>query len=230
MLVARSAGPLEEIAAKVGGTAFPTDVGSTDQLEGLIDRIEGKAGPVDILIGNAAVAHPAHVVGGRDEDVVQTTSVNYLGSVLLTRQVVPRMIERGGGHIVYLMGIAAVTPIPGIAAFGAAGAALNSFARSLRVELKGKSIGVTTVVLGPVRTTLFEKLMTYPPYRATVRRYQRLRTIVETDPETVARAVVEAVRTGSRRVALPRRLAPSIALQELPARFGELVAGRLGSK
>ncbi|MBV8693819.1 MAG: SDR family NAD(P)-dependent oxidoreductase, partial [Actinobacteria bacterium] len=49
-LVARSEGPLKELAAETGGTSFPTDLSDTAAVAGLIDRVEADGGPIDILV------------------------------------------------------------------------------------------------------------------------------------------------------------------------------------
>ncbi|MBV8237088.1 MAG: SDR family NAD(P)-dependent oxidoreductase, partial [Acidimicrobiia bacterium] len=54
-LVARSEGPLKELADRLGGTAHPADLGDREQVVGLVDRVEGDGGPVDILVNNAGV-------------------------------------------------------------------------------------------------------------------------------------------------------------------------------
>src|SRR4051812_28199117 len=54
VVVARSEGPLKEIAAEIGGTAITADLGDPAAVAGLIDRVEREVGPVDVLVNNAA--------------------------------------------------------------------------------------------------------------------------------------------------------------------------------
>src|SRR5271154_4071348 len=55
-LLARSEGPLKTLATQLGGHAMPVDLTSAAALDGLIDRIENHAGPIDALVNNAAYA------------------------------------------------------------------------------------------------------------------------------------------------------------------------------
>ena len=52
-LVARSEGPLKELAGELDGEAFPADLTDAEQVAGLIERVEAEAGPVDVLVNNA---------------------------------------------------------------------------------------------------------------------------------------------------------------------------------
>src|SRR5947209_11383316 len=54
-LVARSEGPLKQLAERLGGTAHPADLSDPEQVAGLLDRVESDGGPVDVLVNNAGV-------------------------------------------------------------------------------------------------------------------------------------------------------------------------------
>src|SRR4051812_17274202 len=54
-LVARSEGPLKELASRLGGTAYPADLCDPDTVDGLVDRVEADGGPIDVLVNNAGV-------------------------------------------------------------------------------------------------------------------------------------------------------------------------------
>src|SRR6266566_349809 len=54
-LVARSEGPLKELADRLGGTAHPCDLCDPVELSGLIERVEADGGPIDVLVNNAGV-------------------------------------------------------------------------------------------------------------------------------------------------------------------------------
>src|SRR3982750_1556651 len=54
-VVARSEGPLKELADRLGGTAHPADLSDPEQLTGFIERVEADGGPVDVLVNNAGI-------------------------------------------------------------------------------------------------------------------------------------------------------------------------------
>src|SRR5947209_14302015 len=91
-LVARSEGPLKELADRLGGTAHPADLGDREQLVGLIDRIEGDAGPIDVLVNNAGVDLAGSFVSNASDDIHLLFRVNLLPPIELCHQGIPRML------------------------------------------------------------------------------------------------------------------------------------------
>jgi len=112
-LVARSAGAIEKLAADVGGSAHPADLADPAQVATLVARVEDEAGPVDVLVNNAGVAPTSGAIQdwGPDE-LEETYRVNVISPAELCRQAVPRMLERGGGHLVNVSSMAGCAAFP----------------------------------------------------------------------------------------------------------------------
>src|SRR5436305_3169508 len=68
-LVARSEGPLKELADRLGGTAHPADLCDPEQLAGLVERVEADGGPVDVLVNNAGIDKAGFLVDMSADDV-----------------------------------------------------------------------------------------------------------------------------------------------------------------
>ncbi len=222
-LVARSEGPLKELAARLGGTAHPTDLGDRDAVAGLIDRIEAEGGPVDVLVNNAGVDMTGSFLKATADDVEALYRLNLITPVELCRQVVPRMLGRGGGHVVNVSSVAGVAAFPGMALYASSKAGLSHFTAMLRLDLRGLPIGVTLVEPGPVPTEMFEASFGYQPTNESWNRTFGMHLTAEVPPATLAGAVVDAVARGKRHVRLPRRLAPFALLAETPRRVAELI-------
>ena len=98
-----------------------------------------------------------------EENLGYVTQVNYLSPAELCRQVIPRMLGRGGGHIVNISSMAGSVVVPGTVTYSASKAALSHFTAGLRVDLRGLPIGTTLVELGPIPTDMLAEIEEYEP-------------------------------------------------------------------
>jgi short-subunit dehydrogenase len=105
-LVARTKDAIRTLADELGGTAHPADLSDPTQVADLVGQVEQQAGPVDVLVNNAGIGIPAAFVDAPDEDLRDVTQINYLAPAELCRRIIPRMLERGGGHIVNISSLA----------------------------------------------------------------------------------------------------------------------------
>jgi uncharacterized protein len=222
-LVARTKSAVETLAAELGGTAHPADLSDPTQVATLVDQVEDKAGPVDVLVNNAGIGSPAAFTDAPDGDLRQVTQVNYLAPAELCRQAIPRMLGRSGGHIVNISSIADCAVMPGLVAYCASKAALSQFTAGLRADLRGLPIGTTLVELGPIPTDLMAETEDYEPTAKSFRRFYQMRLLVDVPREKVADEVVEAVQKGRRHVRIPKRAALFPMLSEAPRRTTELL-------
>ena len=221
-LVARTEDAIRALAAELGGTAHPADLSDPKQVATLISHVEDEAGPIDVLVNNAGVGTPAAFTDAPDEDLRQVTQVNYLAPAELCRKIIPRMLGRGGGHIVNISSMAGCSPLPGLVSYSASKAALSHFTAGLRTDLRGLPIGTTLVELGPIPTEMLAHTSDYEPTAAAFRRFSRIHLTVDVPREKVADEVVEAVQKGRRHVRIPKRMAFLSLLSEAPRRGSEL--------
>lgn len=220
-LVARSEDRIRSLATELGGTAHPADLADPADVAGLIERIESTAGPIDVLVNNAGLDSTAGFADAPDDELRRVTEVNYLAPAELCRQLIPRMLRRGGGHIVNISSVAGSVVFPGLVTYSASKAALSQFTAGLRADLRGLPVHTTLVELGPVPTELLAHTQHYEPTRRSFDRAYRLRLTVDVPRETVAQEVVEAVRRNRKHVRLPRRTAAFPMLAEAPRRITE---------
>lgn len=221
-LVARNGGALAELAAEVGGTAHPADLLDPEQVGSLVHRVEDEAGSVDVLVNNAGIAVDGPLWEHTDGDVADQIKVNLTAPLELCRQAIPRMLRRGGGHLVNVASLAAIGAVPGMSTYAATKAGLAHGAAALRDELKGLPIGVTTVLVGGVPTDMLALGESYPPFHHAFDRLRRIQLVPDTDPDVLAAAVVRGVRRGKRTVYLPRRAMPFVGAVEAPRKVVQL--------
>lgn len=223
-LVARSPGPLVELAQRLGGQAYPADLADPAAVEGLVARIEAD-GPIDVLVNNAGISNVGWVLDPSAEAVERLFRTNLLAPIQLCQQAIPRMLERGRGHVVNVASIAAVLSPPGLVHYGASKAGLAHYTAGLRMDLRGLPIRTTLVQIGSTATDMDDATQAYPPY-TTLRRGRSVEQ-VRFPIEKVVDAVVDAIRHERPHVVLPRSLWLVAALVELPRWLTRLVFRRI---
>jgi NADP-dependent 3-hydroxy acid dehydrogenase YdfG len=110
-------------------------------------------GPIDILVNNAGLARGLDPLDKADEaGWRETIETNLTGVLRVTRQFLPKMVERKQGHVIMIGSVAGMDPYPGGAVYCATKAAVQALSKSLRHELHGSPIRVTVVDPGLVQT------------------------------------------------------------------------------
>jgi NADP-dependent 3-hydroxy acid dehydrogenase YdfG len=149
VLGARRLERLEKLAAELGGEAVALDVTDPDSVE----EFSGRLPRCDVLVNNAGGAHGLEPLGEADEGKWRTMyEANVLGTMRMTRALLPRLIASGDGHVVGVTSIAAIEPYRGGGGYNAAKHAQRSMLRVLRLELLGEPVRVTEIAPGMVET------------------------------------------------------------------------------
>ena len=130
------------------------DISKFDEINDIADDIISNFDQIDILINNAGVAQRAKIVDTNMEVYRQIIAVNFFGTVALTKAILPSMIELNSGHIVFIGSPAGIFSTPLRSGYSASKHAAHSFSDSLTSELANKSINVTNVIPGPIRTNM----------------------------------------------------------------------------
>jgi short-subunit dehydrogenase len=222
VLVARSAEPLEKLAAELGGEAYPADLADANTIEPLVRRIEAD-GPIDVLVNNAGIDLTGDLVTLPADDIARLVAVNLCAPMLLCRAVIPGMRSRGRGHIVNVSSIAGTNAVPGLAPYSASKAGLSHFTAGLRADLKGTPITTTLAQVGTVKGTMVDSLRAYEPTRRALRRLERLHVVSDLDMRVVVDALADAIEHDKRHVRLPKRDALFPVIVEAPRRLTELL-------
>ena len=224
VVAARTETSLQRLAEEIGGTAIVVDLSIPSEVDGLIGRAESAAGgPIEILVNNAGTGEIGPFSERDAAGVAIEVQVNLTAMIELTRQVLPSMLERDRGHLVFMSSLQAAAPTPGFAVYGATKAATSHFAAILRLELASTSIGSTLVAPGPVDTPMWDRVEASPFTKGILRRYARTQLLTKDEPSVVASKVVSAVERNRRHVRTPRRALILNLLSEAPRRMTELL-------
>ena len=147
--VARRADRIKALADEIGGTAVVTDV--TD--EAAVDALAGELDRVDVLVNNAGGAKGLEPIVDADLDHWRWMwETNVLGTLRVTRALLPKLIDSGDGLIVTVTSIAAMEVYDGGSGYTAAKHAQGALHRTLRGELLGKPVRLTEIAPGAVET------------------------------------------------------------------------------
>jgi NADP-dependent 3-hydroxy acid dehydrogenase YdfG len=137
------------LAAEIGGEAFAVDVTDQDSVAEFAARVER----CDVLVNNAGGALGLDPVAEADEEQwLQMYESNVMGTMRMTRALLPRLLESGDGHVVTVTSIAAIETYRGGAGYNAAKHAQRAMLRVLRLELLGQPVRFTEIVPGMVET------------------------------------------------------------------------------
>ncbi len=159
LLVARRSERLEELRAQLASQhpalkvhCLSIDLARDGAILELAAELERREFQPDLLINNAGLGDigPLHNSdAGRIRDIVM---VNMVALTLLTRAVLPGMVERRAGTIINVSSCAAYLPIAGFAVYAATKAYVSSFSEGIRAELRGTGVRITALCPGPVHT------------------------------------------------------------------------------
>lgn len=155
-LTGRDADKLSQMAKDLsaGGDrvlAVPAELSSTTAVEAMLATVDDEVGPLDVLVSNAGVEYYGAYTKHDLHELEQTITTNLLAPMILARLVLPSMISRRTGHIVFMSSISGKAPNPYGAAYSASKAGLVGLSNSLRTELAGTA--VTCSVICPVFIT-----------------------------------------------------------------------------
>ena len=147
--VARRAERIRTLAEEIGGTAVIADITDDDAVAALA----GELPRVDVLINNAGGARGLAPVADADlEHWRWMWETNVMGTLRVTRALLPKLIDSGDGLIVTITSIAALEVYDGGAGYTAAKHAQGALHRTLRGELLGKPVRLTEIAPGAVET------------------------------------------------------------------------------
>lgn len=151
--VARRADRIEALADEIGGTAIVADVTDDAAVAALATGLDRFAGQISVLVNNAGGAKGLEPVADADlENWRWMWETNVLGTLRVTRALLPKLIESGDGLIVTITSIAAFETYDGGSGYTAAKHAQGALHRTLRGELLGKPVRLTEVAPGAVET------------------------------------------------------------------------------
>jgi NADP-dependent 3-hydroxy acid dehydrogenase YdfG len=152
VVAARRVDRLEELAASIGARAVALDITDADAVAAFAASLDR----VDVLVNNAGGAFDANRVADADLDSwARTYEVNVLGTVRLTKALLPALRASGAGDVLFVSSTAALASYEGGASYTSAKHGVHTLAETLRLELNGEPVRVLEIAPGMVHTEEF---------------------------------------------------------------------------
>lgn len=149
-LIARTKSQLEETADLIrqqGGKALvtPTDVSRREQVVAAVEAVERDLGPISVLVNNAGAYLRKRLTEITEEDFDFQLKVNTYGPFFCTQAVVGRMVERGGGTIIFVLGSESRGGPAQYSAYNASKVAQRAIAESAAYEFMHRGVHAATL-------------------------------------------------------------------------------------
>jgi len=122
-------------------------------------------GPVTVLVNNAGVHIKKSIIDMTDDDFRSVLDTHLTAAISLTRLVVPSMIERKHGALLFIASMTALLGMPNVVAYSAAKSATTGIVRALAVELGGNGIRVNAIAPGWIESPMLHKALDGDPAR-----------------------------------------------------------------
>jgi short-subunit dehydrogenase len=214
LVLGRDRERLDAAAATTGGGALLADLADPQALADVSEA----AGAVDVLVHCAGLGLAGPVATAPPAAVQRLAAVNLVAPMLLTRALLPGMLDRRRGHLVFVASVAGHVGVKGEAVYAATKGGLITFAESLQQELAGSGVGVTLVSPGVIDTPFFE-------HRGVPYTRARPRPV---PPEPLAREIADAIASGRAHVLVPRWLGLPVRLHGVLPGLYRSLARRFG--
>lgn len=157
----RRKGPLEELAAELGGLAVACDITDESQIEGLFQQATERFGRVDIAVNSAGI-HAASTIAELSSEAIQPTlDISFVGGLLFFKHAAAAMTE--GGSVVTISSLTARLPGPGLAVYSAARAGIDYAIKVAAVEYAEAGIRFNSIAAGLIKTDMTEGFFEMEP-------------------------------------------------------------------
>ncbi|MEL6351085.1 MAG: SDR family NAD(P)-dependent oxidoreductase [Cyanobacteria bacterium J06627_28] len=197
---------------------LPFDLQNLDAMPAFVQEVEQVAGPIDVLINNAAIEKLRPFQHYALTDIQAMTVTNLLAPMLLCRLMLPGMLTRGAGHIVNISSGAGKRGAPFNSVYSATKAALINWSEGLRLELSDQPVNISVVCPGITDAGMFHALETEAPEGMKV-----------TPPADVADVVLSAVLNNQPEVMLDGMTSKVfIALSQFSPQLGDRILQKVG--
>ena len=161
-IVARRAERLEAVLERCRGHApgsrmWAADLGDLARAEEVALEAWDAFGGLDVLVNNAAIPKRTRVTDLAPADVQHVMDVDFHSPVRMALAILPRMVERGRGQVVFVSSMGGRIPVPNEAAYNAAKYAVCGFAEAMVLDLAGTGVEVKLVLPGPIATEIWDQ-------------------------------------------------------------------------
>ncbi|WP_421811543.1 SDR family NAD(P)-dependent oxidoreductase [Flagellimonas sp.] len=166
-VIGRTKERTENACAEMGDNAIPLifDLTKLEDIPGMIQGIFDKEGHIDILVNNAGINMKKEFIDVTDAEFEQIVQTNLFSVFAISREVVKKMKETGGGNIVNISSMAAQYGMPKVVAYASSKTAIEGMTRSMAVDLAQYNIRTNCIAPGFIKTKMTAKALDSDPPR-----------------------------------------------------------------
>jgi short-subunit dehydrogenase len=209
-------------ASGVRAASVAADLYVRAELDTVAERAEAALGPIDVLVNNAGVEQASAFTRYTPGELSSMVELNLLAPLLLTHRLLPGMLERRRGHVVFIASVAGKVAAPYQAPYVATKAGLVAVTQSLRAEYMREPVGFSVVCPGFVAGDGMYQRMLEEGLSANA-------VIGATTIDRVVARVLDAIRRDRAEVIVSGRpLRPALALGQLAPGLIERILPRTG--
>lgn len=226
ILSARRMNELERVKKECGNvkhkiTLIPFDLSSPEETGEAADKVIDGFGSVDYLFNNGGISQRTSVLDTSLDMDRRIMEVNYFSGIILTKKMLPSMLEKGGGHIVAISSISGLFGFPLRTAYCASKHAVNGFYEAVWTELQDRGIRTTVILPGRIKTNIsFHALDKGGKPHGVMDKAQE----EGLSPEKCVNAIIRGVRKNKRMVLIGRKeLIPAYLKRYIPSLFYWLI-------
>jgi NAD(P)-dependent dehydrogenase (short-subunit alcohol dehydrogenase family) len=179
----------EELGPSV--RAYELDVTSRPSIAAFLDAVENDLGPLEVMVNNAGIMPVGPFLEEDDAAAVRQLDINVHGVIFGMKEALPRMRQRGSGHVVNLASVAGKGGFPHLATYCATKHAVVGITEALHAEFDGENIEFSCVMPALVNTELTSGV-------------KAGRGVEKAEPQDVADAIVDALRVPRFDVFVPK--------------------------
>jgi NADP-dependent 3-hydroxy acid dehydrogenase YdfG len=197
-----------------GTIALPLNVTERASVKAFLDEVDAQLGPIDVLVNNAGIMQVGHRVWEEDDaTTLRMIDININGVMYGVKEIVPRMLARGRGHVVNIASTAGKGGFPGGATYCGTKHYVVGLSEALRAELRDTGVDVSCVMPAVVDTELASGL-------------QETRGVKHVQPADVADEIVSALQENRFDVFVPRSVAQITRVMNVLPRGGREAVSR----
>ncbi|RPJ02545.1 MAG: SDR family oxidoreductase [Chloroflexi bacterium] len=144
-----------------GGHAvgLPADVRDERQVTTAVRALYDQFGPITVLVNNAAIMPAGRLHETSPDDFDRCVAVNLRGTYLVSRAVIPSMLEAGYGSIIHMASVTGILGLPGLAIYSATKGALIALARAMSTDYAPDCIRVNAVSPGTIDSPMLHNFV-----------------------------------------------------------------------
>lgn len=218
-------GALRSDIERQGGMAiaFTADLRDPEQRRFVVREVRQRLGRIDILVNNAGVEYNSHYHELTEDQIHEVLDVNLTAAMILSRLVLPEMLEQRRGHIVSISSLAGKSGPAFQEPYAASKAGLVAFTMSLRATYRDEGVGASVIVPGFVEAGIYTRLKQTAGRAAP-------RLLGACPPEWVACAVLRAIQRNVPEIIVNRYpVRPLLMLSALSPGLGAWLSSKFGT-